>query len=126
MPLFEKAAKDYALAAELCDAADFAEDESIQITLRSSEASSSIRNLASGNIGKLVKISGMVTASNKVTPKATKLVVQCKNCSDQYHMSMHLGLKGSLIPRSCQRNGTRQAEEAACPMDPYEILPDRW
>ena len=66
----------------------------------------------------------MVTASNKVAPKATKLVLQCKNCSDQKHLTMHAGLKGIMLPRTCERNGTRQAEEAACPMDPYEILPD--
>ena len=124
MLLFEKAAKQYALSAELCEASLFQEDETIQVTLCSSAASTSIRNLASGNIGKLVKISGMVTASNKVAPKATKLVLQCKNCSDQKHLTMHAGLKGIMLPRTCERNGTRQAEEAACPMDPYEILPD--
>jgi len=124
MPLFESAARDHAVKADLIAPNELENGQKIQVTLKSSENSTSIRNLGSETVGKLVKLQGMITAATKVKAKAVSLTLQCKNCSGTKKVALRPGFTGTTIPRVCDRNATRQDQEAACPVDPYEILTD--
>eukprot|EP00658_Telonema_sp_P-2_P055284 TRINITY_DN43953_c0_g1_i1.p1 TRINITY_DN43953_c0_g1~~TRINITY_DN43953_c0_g1_i1.p1 ORF type:complete len:429 (+),score=117.35 TRINITY_DN43953_c0_g1_i1:241-1527(+) len=123
MPQFEFAAREAAVANDLLPKA---EQQQIQVTLKSSEHAVGIRDLSSHRIGHLVKLRGMVTSSSKVKSKATILELQCKNCAGRKKLHLKPGLTGAMIPRSCDRNSERveNAGDEPCPMDPYEILGD--
>ena len=47
----------------------------------------------------------------------------CQTCQDVCQVPVRAGFAGANLPRKCTR--VRQANEAACPLDPYQILPDK-
>jgi DNA replication licensing factor MCM5 len=50
------------------------------VTLQSDEIGTSIRDLKSDRVGKLVKIPGIVVAATGIKAKATRITIQCRSC----------------------------------------------
>ena len=50
------------------------------MTLQSDEIGTSIRDLKSDRVGKLVKIPGIVVAATGIKAKATRITIQCRSC----------------------------------------------
>ena len=84
---------------------------------------SSIRELNSEQVSKLVKIPGIVVAASGIKAKATKINLQCRSCKTVIpNIEVKPGLEGYAMPRKCN---TEQAGRPKCPLDPYFIMPDK-
>merc|ERR1719492_205629 len=95
----------------------------IQVTLQSEANPSSIRELNSEQVSKLVKIPGIVVAASGIKAKATKINLQCRSCKTVIpNIEVKPGLEGYAMPRKCN---TEQAGRPKCPLDPYFIMPDK-
>merc|ERR1719220_3249504 len=123
LPLFEEAATE--VADEVTSPRPEGEDdvEKIQVTLQSEANPSSIRELNSEQVSKLVKIPGIVVAASGIKAKATKINLQCRSCKTVIpNIEVKPGLEGYAMPRKCN---TEQAGRPKCPLDPYFIMPDK-
>ena len=122
LPLFEAAALEAAVSMAIVDDTQ-AELPAFQITLTSSKQPITIRQLLSSQVSRVVMIPGIVIASSKVKAKATTVVAQCKGCHANKQISVRAGFAGANLPRKCDE--PRQPGEAACPLDPYAIVPEK-
>jgi len=122
LPLFEEAAKE---AADLLTKPRPAGEETVEdihITLTSEAVPTSVRDLKSDLVSKLVKIPGIVVAASGVKAKATRIAIQCRSCRTTIpDIPIKPGLEGYQLPRKCN---VEQAGRPPCPLDPYYILPD--
>uniref|UniRef100_A0A915PJE3 DNA replication licensing factor MCM5 n=1 Tax=Setaria digitata TaxID=48799 RepID=A0A915PJE3_9BILA len=103
---------------------DVSEIHDIQVTLRTDELATSIRQLKSAQVSRLVKISGIIVAASQVRAKATRISIQCRTCRHTVtNLDLKPGLDGFTLPRTCGANQTAQLQR--CPVDPYHIIPDK-
>lgn len=122
LSLFEEAAKEAADEVTSPRPADEKDVEDIHISLVSEAAPTSVRDLKSEQVSKLVKIPGIVVAASGIKAKATSISIQCRSCKTTIpEISIKPGLEGYQLPRKCM---TEQAGRPACPLDPFFILPD--
>jgi len=97
--------------------------ESIQVVLESEANPSSMRNLGSDHVSRLVKVQGIVVAASGIKAKATSISIQCRSCRTVIpNISIPPGFEGYQMPRKCN---TEQAGRPKCPLDPYFIMPDK-
>lgn len=127
MELFELA------ATEVCDDVTKPRKEgfeivpNIQVMIISVGSPTSLRDLSSDLVSKLVTVSGIVVSASQVRAKATSITLQCLGCRDiQPNIRIRRGLDGYNLPRKCpnQDDGTG-ARLNRCPLDPYHILPEK-
>jgi MCM OB domain len=64
------------------------------VTLQSEEIGTSIRDLKSDRVGKLVKIPGIVVAATGIKAKATRITIQCRSCRTTLP---NLGIRPGLL-----------------------------
>jgi len=122
LPLFEEAAKEAADEVTFPRAEGETSVEDIHVTLISEAAPTSVRDLKSEQVSKLVKIPGIVVAASGIKAKATRISIQCRSCRTTIpDIPLKPGLEGYQMPRKCN---TEQAGRPPCPLDPYYILPD--
>jgi len=123
IPLFEEATKEVADEVTSPRAEGDEDVEDIHITLSSDQIPSSIRDLKSDEVSKLVKIPGIIIAASGIKAKATRITIQCRSCRTTIpNIPIKPGLEGYPLPRKCN---TEQAGRPPCPVDPYFILPDK-
>jgi len=123
LPLFEEATKDVAdeVTAPRPEGEEDVED--IHVTLTSEATPSSVRDIKSDEVSRLVKIPGIIVAASGIKAKATRITIQCRSCRTTIpNLPIKPGLEGYPLPRKCN---TEQAGRPNCPMDPYFILPDK-
>lgn len=118
LSLFEKAAFEFA--------SEFYDDPPpIQVLVKTSAAPTSIRNVNSTHIGKLVVIPGLVISTSPVSAQATQLTFVCTGCGHQ--LTLNCRTDGFVPPRRCQRVGEKAggpiASGGTCPLDPYMVVP---
>ena len=123
LPLFEAAALEAALSMYIVEDTSSQDLPAFQITLTSSKQPITIRQLLSSQVSRVVMIPGIVISSSKVKAKATTVVAQCKGCQATKQIAVRAGFAGANLPRKCDE--PRQPGEAACPIDPYSILPEK-
>ena len=123
LPLFEAAALEAALSMYIVEDTSSQDLPAFQITLTSSKQPITIRQLLSSQVSRVVMIPGIVISSSKVKAKATTVVAQCKGCQATKQIAVRAGFAGANLPRKCDE--PRQPGEAACPLDPYSILPEK-
>jgi DNA replication licensing factor MCM5 len=76
--------------------------QDIQICLVSEAHPSSIRDLKSDQMSRLVKIPGIVIAASAIRAKATRISIQCRGCQNfMNNLSVRPGLEGYQLPRKC-------------------------
>merc|ERR1719150_540892 len=121
LPLFEEAAKEAADEITFPRAEGEEKVEDIHVTLTSEAVSTSMRDLKSEQVAKLVKIPGIVVAATGIKAKATRIAIQCRSCRTTIpDIPLKPGLEGYQMPRKCN---VKQAGRPPCPLDPYFILP---
>ncbi|XP_050214505.1 DNA replication licensing factor MCM5 [Mercurialis annua] len=128
LPLFETAACEVLQSLRLKEQAESGEMKEpeiteVQILLSSKEDPVSMRYLGAQYISKLVKIAGITIAASRVKAKATYVSLVCKNCQSTRQVPCRPGLGGAIVPRSCDH--IPQANEEACPIDPWMVVPDK-
>jgi len=123
LPLFEEAAKE--VADEVTRPRSDGNDDvmNMQVTLRSAEVGSAMRDLSSEYVSKLVKIPGIIVAATGIKAKATSITIQCRSCRNTIpNLNIQPGYNGYAMPRKCN---VEAAGRPSCPLDPYFILPDK-
>lgn len=122
-PLFERAATE---AADMVTSPRENDDpvHDIHVTVKSEANPTAIRQLGASSVSKLVKVQGIVVSASTVQVKATRLMLQCRNCRETREWPVKPGFSGAQLPRVCTRQ-TVGPDEQKCPVDPYQILPDK-
>jgi DNA replication licensing factor MCM5 len=122
-PLFEAAAKE---AADQITAprenAELVKD--IHVTVSSQANPTPFRELGADHISKMVKVQGIVVSASTVKVKGTKLTIQCRNCRHVQQLPVKPGFAFAQLPRVCPRVPVSD-DEQKCPIDPFNILPDK-
>lgn len=127
MEIFEQA------ATEVCDDVTaprkegFEEVPRIQVMLTSVGTPTSLKDLTSDMVSKLITVSGIVVTASQVRGKATSVSLQCTGCRDIVpNIKINRGLDGYCLPRKCpNRDGGAGTRLNRCPLDPYQMLPDK-
>uniref|UniRef100_A0A3Q2QI73 DNA replication licensing factor MCM5 n=1 Tax=Fundulus heteroclitus TaxID=8078 RepID=A0A3Q2QI73_FUNHE len=123
LPMLEEAAKE--VADEVTRPRPVGEEvvQDIQVMLKSDAHHTSIRNLKSEQVSRLVKVHGIIISATAVKAKATKVCLQCRGCRAVLNdIPLPPGLQGYALPRKCNSENVGRAN---CPVDPYFIIPDR-
>lgn len=94
MPLLEKAATDAADQITSPRSAEAADLQQVQVTLKSSANTTSLRALGSASMNKLVKIQGIIISASATRAKATTLTIQCRNCRNTKQVRPAGGVAG--------------------------------
>ncbi|KAL1507546.1 hypothetical protein AB1Y20_007167 [Prymnesium parvum] len=123
LPIFEKAVLEAAVSMAIIDANEAVDMPDLQVTLTSSKQPISIRQLLSSQVARVVMIPGIVISASRVKAKATQISARCKGCQSLKQIPVRSGFAGASLPRKCDQ--PRQPGEAACPLDPYQIIPDK-
>lgn len=99
----------------------------LQIQIHSSSSPMSIRNLTSGNIGKLIRLSGIITSASSIIARPISVCIRCKDC----HMERYIPVAGAFgtiqMPRQCpgQSDNTDNQYNARCSWNSYQLEGDK-
>ncbi|KAK1835777.1 MCM2/3/5 family-domain-containing protein [Podospora conica] len=96
-----------------------------QLLLHSSAQVTSIRDLTSLTISKLVRVPGIVIGASIMSSKATELHLQCRNCGHTQDVHIQGGFSGVTLPRICGRTRSKDDPTERCPMDPYFVMHEK-
>ena len=126
LPLFEQAAQEFYYTfleneeAEVL--ANLSSKPRVQLHILTTETPQHLRTLVAKEVSRLVTVSGIIIMASTVQSKATKLFCKCRHCDDVQEIELKVGLSGAQIPRKCV---TGSARNAGCPLDPYDVDPDK-
>ncbi|KAG2172242.1 hypothetical protein INT43_004783 [Umbelopsis isabellina] len=99
-----------------------------QVTLRSDANVTQIRDLSSNDIGKLVRIPGIVIGASTLSSRVSVLHLACRQCQFTTEMTVDGGFSSLQIPRVCGRPVETDANGATrtrCEMDSYYVVHDK-
>ncbi|KAF7558998.1 hypothetical protein G7046_g5151 [Stylonectria norvegica] len=96
-----------------------------QLLLHSDADDTSIRNLDSMTIARLVRVPGIVIGASVMSSKATEIQIQCRNCQHQQTIPVLGGFTGVTLPRTCARARIPNDPTPKCPMDPYFVVHEK-
>ena len=132
LPVLEEATKE-ALAGLTLSQTNEVPD--MQVLLRSEQRATSMRNLNSRDVNRLILIPGIITSATRSRPRAQTLCVKCRACNDVRFIKGAGPFSGFVVPNRCQANGGASAQgdgvndilggAADCGQDPYLIVPER-
>jgi len=81
-----------------------------------------IRNIGCENLGNLLCVPGIIVSAGRVRVRAEELVIKCRHCFTTRRVPMGRGMDRIPLPRTCDAN--TGLNDAPCPQDPYDIVPD--
>ncbi|KAK9916805.1 hypothetical protein WJX75_007272 [Coccomyxa subellipsoidea] len=129
LPLLEEAASNLRRKQAHNQDGDDAEIElaDLQVLLYSSRqfGPSSIRELTSEHVSRLVRIPGIVTAASKPKHKATHVTIICQKCKNTKVIACKPGLGGAQIPRYCDGGAENDFGANNCGQESFVILPHK-
>ncbi|KAL5604116.1 hypothetical protein BROUX41_002105 [Berkeleyomyces rouxiae] len=96
-----------------------------QLLVHSDVDATSLRDLKSGVIGKLVRVSGIVIGASVLSSRATVLHIQCQSCQNNETLTINGGFSGVTLPRQCSRKRKPKDDSPRCPLDPYFVLHEK-
>lgn len=95
----------------------------IQVHLQEYTRFSSIRDLSSHDVCKLVTLPGIVISASTVRSRPRRVTLQCSGCNDTRQVHVKPGFSGVVMPRTCV-NSPSGVGAARCPLDPYSVIAD--
>ncbi len=96
-----------------------------QLLLHSTSEDTSIRNLDSLTISRLVRVPGIVIGASVMSSKATRVALQCRSCQHEQQVHVLGGFAGVTLPRRCGRSRIPNDPTPQCPLDPYIVLHEK-
>jgi DNA replication licensing factor MCM5 len=66
-----------------------------------------------------------VIGASTLSSKATKLIIQCRNCQYTEPLDIQSGFSGASLPRICNRQREDGDTGDRCPMDPYFVVHEK-
>ena len=94
---------------------------SIQLIFYSEENPKKLRHLSSDDIGKTIKVQGIVVNASRVLIKGKLLVVECSKCKHTKRIPVEYGMCHVKIPAVCEKKDGNKD----CPMAPYRVVPEK-
>ena len=79
--------------------------------------------MLASQVSRVVTIPGIIIAASRVKAKATAVFAMCSACNNVKKVPVRAGFAGASLPRVCDRE--RQPNEAQCPLDSYQIQPEK-
>lgn len=128
IPLFENAITDIGKRIAYLSNEEVPTDfPNCQLILFSNASKTSIRDLDSEHISKIVRVSGIIISSSVLSSRATQVQLLCRNCKHTMRLKVSSGFGLLNLPNRCQ--GTHNFDDAStqdkCPSDPYTIVHDK-
>lgn len=123
MPLLENAARQVLQQLNV-PRLPLADIPHIQVQLKNFPIYTSVRQLSSKNVGRLVCLRGIVVNAGRSRIKATTLNLMCRNCKITRRIQCSRGFGLIRMPRTCDTEYNPGLGMAKCPVDPYQILAD--
>ncbi|KAJ1624805.1 MCM2/3/5 family-domain-containing protein [Pavlovales sp. CCMP2436] len=124
LALFEKAATEAAELIAVSSEARSSDIPAIQILLSASKSPSTIREMLSSQVSRLVHIPGIITQAGKPQPKVTVATAVCRNCRHHLRIANRQGLSNIPLPRVCRAPRTEGDNSERCQLDSYQVLPE--
>lgn len=84
-----------------------------------------LRDLQSNFIGQLIVVPGIITNASRTSIRASKVIVQCRNCGHQKQLTVSSGFGGISIPRVCDNQRNPGVDKEKCKIDTYSVVTDR-
>ncbi|KAJ3415013.1 minichromosome maintenance protein 5 [Chytridiales sp. JEL 0842] len=123
LPLFEDAVKGVARQNQLVQSQEEVPD--CQVMLLSNANPIPLRELDASYVSKLVRIHGITISASILSAQATHVHIMCRNCRHTKVLPVNSGFAGIQLPRQCDGEPVDGAEPKDCPLDPYQIIPDK-
>ncbi|KAK6464036.1 DNA replication licensing factor, MCM5 component [Scheffersomyces coipomensis] len=125
IPLFENAITDIAKRIAYLSTNDVPADfPHCQLILLSNASKTSIRDLDSEHIAKIVRVSGIIISASVLSSRATQVQLICRSCKHTLRLPIKSGFGQVNLPSRCQKEQTDTTQEK-CPYDPYVIAHDK-
>merc|ERR1719272_551256 len=83
-----------------------------------------IRELVSTEVEKLIIVQGIIVQAQVPRHKAHKIMLKCGNCENQKELRVPPGFSAAHVPRGCEGNVQRGAQQEKCPTDPWAVQPE--
>lgn len=128
VPLFENAITDIAKRIAYLSTDDVPRDfPACQLILFSNSSITSIRNLDSEHISKIVRVSGIIISASVLSSRATQVQLVCRNCKHTMRMKVASGFGPLNLPSKClaTHNHDESMSQQKCPPDPYVVVHDK-
>lgn len=120
LPLLEEALRELYLGLEINRVPE--EIPPIQLMIDSQENPTSLRQLKSDDIGKMVKTQGTIVTASKAQIKGKILVLECRFCKHQKRLILSHGFCSVQFPQKCEK---KTKEKSSCADDPYIVLAEK-
>jgi DNA replication licensing factor MCM5 len=104
---------------------EFEDTPLFQVQVHSDEHPRMLRDLQSNFIGQLIVVPGIITNASRTSIRASKVVVQCRNCGHQKQLTVSSGFGGISIPRVCDNQRNPGVDKQQCKIDTYTVVTDR-
>lgn len=114
--IFEKSLKELYLELKMKEQKEEIPD--FQLILTSGENPKTLRQLKSENLGKIVKIQGIVLSCSDIQIKGKNVVVECNNCGHRQFIEVSFGQLLN-IPTSCANSKLGQNNNQKCSQNSY-------
>ncbi|KAG7661350.1 MCM5 [[Candida] subhashii] len=127
IPLFESAITDIAKRIAYLSNEEVPQDfPNCQLILYSNANKTSIRNLDSEHISKIVRVSGIIISASVLSSRATQVQLICRACKHTMKMKVRSGFGSIQLPK-CQstHNIDTNSTQEKCPPDSYVIVHDK-
>lgn len=128
IPLFENAITDVAKRIAYISTEEVPNNfPRCQLIIYSKARKTSIRDLDSDHISKIVRISGIIISASVLSSRATQVQLICRNCKHTLRMNVNAGFGLINLPNKCQgaHNFDDSSSQQKCPSDPYIIVHDK-
>ncbi|ABN66884.2 DNA replication licensing factor, MCM5 component [Scheffersomyces stipitis CBS 6054] len=128
IPLFESAITDIAKRITYLSNEEVPVDfPNCQLILYSNASKTSIRNLDSEHISKIVRVSGIVISASVLSSRALQVQLICRACKHTMKIKVKSGFGQLNLPPKCQgaHNFDESGSQEKCPPDPYVIVHDK-
>lgn len=98
-----------------------------QLILYSVANKTSIRDLDSEHIFKIVRVSGIIISASVLSSRPTKVQIICRNCKHTMQLNVNPGFGNLQLPKKCQgsHNFDDTSTQPKCPPEPYTIVHDK-
>lgn len=96
-----------------------------QVQIHSDENPRMLRDLQSNVIGQMIVVPGIITNASRTAIRASKVIVQCRNCGHQKMLQVGAGFGGISIPRICDNQRNPGLDKQQCKIDSYTVVTDR-
>ena len=119
LPVLEEAVRDLYLTLDINKNPE--EVPVFQVQLLIGDEAKNLRDLKSEDIGKVIKIEGIIIRAGQNQIKGRNIILQCQSCHHKAKVELQHGFSGIRLPSKCE-NSNPTGNKEKCMNNPYRIL----